>query len=132
MVLQITMQSRKNLIPTKVDDEYQCIFSLEQCLMNIKAWVDSNRLRMDDGKTEYILFVSRSQLTKCTAVVVDVNVMEVPRGECICYLGAWLDQYMSLKYHITKKCTTAMLSFHQIKLIQRYLTKDAATTLVWV
>ena len=37
---------------------------------------------------------------------------------------------MSLKSHITKKCTTAMLSFQKIKLIRRYLTKDAATTLV--
>ena len=62
--------------------------------------------------------------------VVDMNGMEVTRSECICYLGAWLDQYMSLKCHITKKHTNAMLSFQQIELIQKYLTKVAATTLV--
>ena len=66
----------------------------------------------------------------CTTEVVAVNGMEVPRSECIHYLGAWLDQYISLKSHITKMCTTAMLSFQQIKLIQRYLAKDAPTTLV--
>ena len=32
--------------------------------------------------------------------------------------------------HITKKCTTAMVSFQMIRLIHRYLTKDAATKLV--
>ena len=113
-----------------MDDESQCISSLEQCLINIKAWMDSNRLRMNNGKTEFILFEPRSQLTKCTTEVVDVNGTEVPRSESIHYLGVWFDQYMSLKSHITKRCTTAMQSFQKIKLKGRYLTKDAATTLV--
>ena len=79
---------------------------------------------------EYVLFGYRFQLTKCTTEVVDMNGTEVPRSECIHYLGVWFDQYMSLKCHITKKCTTAMLSFQKIKLIRGYLTKDAATTLI--
>ena len=64
---------KKEFKPTKVDDESQCIFSLEQYLTNIKVWMDSNRLMMNDGKMEYILFGSRSKLTKCTTEVVDVN-----------------------------------------------------------
>ena len=78
---------KKEFTPTKVDDESQCISSLEQCLINIKAWMDSNRLRMNNGKTESILFGSRSQITKCTTEMVDVNGTEVPRSESICYLG---------------------------------------------
>ena len=62
--------------------------------------------------------------------MVDVNGIEVPRSESIHYLGVWLDQSMPLKRHITKKCTTAMLSFQRIKLIRRFLTKDPATTLI--
>ena len=85
---------------------------------------------MNSGKTEFILFRSRSKLTKYTTRVADVNGKEVPRSGYICYLGVWFDQYMTLKSHITKKCTTAMLSFQKIKLIRRYLTKGAATTLV--
>ena len=76
--------------------------------------MDSNRLRMNIDKTELILFGSRSQLTKCTTEVVDVNGTEVPISESIHYLGVWFNQYMSLKSHITKKCTTAMLSFQKI------------------
>ena len=84
----------------------------------------------DKSTEEFILFGSRSQLTKFTTEVVDVNGTEVPRGESIHYLGVWLDQYMSPKSYITKMCITAMLSFQKIKLIRRYLTKDAATTFV--
>ena len=64
---------KKEFISTKVDHESQCIPSLEQCLISIKAWVDSNRLRMNNAKTEFVLFGSRSQLVKCTTEVVDVN-----------------------------------------------------------
>ena len=80
-----------------MDDESQCIYSLVQYLININAWMDSNRLRINNGETEFILFGSRSQLTKYTTEVVDVNGTEVPRSESICYLGVWFDQYMSLK-----------------------------------
>ena len=69
---------------------------------------------MNNGKTEFILFGSRSQLTKCTTEVVDVNGTEVLKSESICYLGVWLDQYMSPKSHITKKCTTAMLCVQRL------------------
>ena len=34
---------KKEFIPTKVDEDSQCIYSLEQCLINIKAWMDRNR-----------------------------------------------------------------------------------------
>ena len=51
---------KKEFTPTKVDDESHCLSALEQCLINIKAWMDSNRLRMNNGKTEFILFGSRS------------------------------------------------------------------------
>ena len=79
---------------------------------------------------QFILLGSRSQVNKCTTEVVDVNGIEVPRSESIHYLGVWIEQYMSLKRHITNKCPTAMLSFQRIKLIRRYLTKDATTTLL--
>ena len=45
-----------------MDDESQCIYSLGQCLINIKAWMDSNRLRMNNGKTEFILLESSISL----------------------------------------------------------------------
>ena len=88
---------KKEFTPTKEDEESHCVSSLEQCLFNIRSWMDSNRLQMNNAETEFILFGYRSQLTKGTTEVIDVNGTEVPRSECICYLGIWFDQYMSLK-----------------------------------
>ena len=44
MVFADDHANKKEFTPTKVDDESQCIYSPEQCLIDIKAWMDSNRL----------------------------------------------------------------------------------------
>ena len=39
----------------------------------------------------------------------------VPRSNTIKYLGAWLDQHLSFKTHIKKKCQTAMMNLQRMK-----------------
>ena len=65
-------------------------------------------LRVSNGKTEFILSGSKSQLTKCTTEVVDVNGTEVPRSGSICYLGVWFDQYICL-LKVTKQRSALLL-----------------------
>ena len=47
----------------------------------------------------------------------------------ICYLGAWLDQHLSLKKQITTKCATAMFNIQCIKHIWNTLTQFECQTL---
>ena len=46
-------------------DEKESILSLESTLVNVKSWMDQNRLKLNDGKTEFTMFASKSQLEKC-------------------------------------------------------------------
>jgi hypothetical protein len=46
-------------------DETTAVTSLEDCLCDIKTRMDSNRLRMNDAKTEFLLIGSRQQLGEC-------------------------------------------------------------------
>ena len=39
--------------------EQTIISALQNCLMNVKTWMDENRLKMNDGKTEFIMFWSQ-------------------------------------------------------------------------
>ncbi len=47
---------------------------IECCLAKIKIWMDSNRLKMNDAKTEFIYFGSPKQLQKCLTVNITVNI----------------------------------------------------------
>ena len=93
----------------KADDrkaEHTTISILQNCLKDVKLWMDENRLWMNDGKTEFIMFGAKKQLAKCTTTILDVNNTEV------------------------HKCRTSMINIQQIKLIRPFLNSEACTTLM--
>ena len=60
----------------KADDrkaEQSIISALQNCLVNVKTLMDENRLKMNDGKTEFIMFGAKKQLAKCKTTSIDVN-----------------------------------------------------------
>ena len=116
--------------PASSGGEALALTKLSSCSLNIKAWMDQNRLKMNSSKTEFILFGFRKQLEKCAASSIKVNDSEVIRVNSIKYLGANLDENLSLKHHIKLKCKTAMWHIHQIKNVRAYLTQEACETLV--
>jgi hypothetical protein len=116
--------------PSDSDSENKALSSLSDCSSSIKTWMDENRLRMNTSKTEFILFGYRTQLQKCHATTILVDDSEVDRVSCIKYLGASLDENISLKAHIKIKCRTAMFHISRIKNIRSYLTQDACETLI--
>ena len=46
--------------------EQVTIANLESSLIDIKAWMDAVRLKLNESKTEFIFFGSRKQLSKCS------------------------------------------------------------------
>ena len=83
--------------------EKQSIHILELCLSEVKIWMDENRLCMNDSKTEFIMLGGQQQLKKCTTKYINVNGSTVERSAIVKYLGAWFDENLNMKEHITKK-----------------------------
>ena len=46
-------------------EEDRTVKQLEECMVRIKKWMGLNWLKMNESKTELILFGSRHQLKKC-------------------------------------------------------------------
>ena len=99
-------------------------------MTDIKDWMDSNRLKMNTTKTEFIMFGLKKQLQKCTTETLKVNDDMVPVSNTIKYLGAWLDQHLSFRTHIKKKCQTAMMNLQRIKTIHHMLSQEACHQLI--
>ena len=110
--------------------ETETIKSLENCAIQIKNWMDTNRLKMNSSKTEFMYYETAKQLAKSEIHQIDINGDWVDRVSKMKYLGVWLDDQLNLKHHITMKCRTAMLNLQRIKLIRQYITKEACHTLV--
>ena len=106
------------------------MYELEKCVADLKVWMNENRLKMNNDKTEFILFGSKPQLDKCKTKTLNVNNTEIKLADKIKYLGVLLDQKLNLKQHITLKCQTAMLNVQCIKNIRHLLTQEATDILV--
>ena len=93
------------------------MIALETCMDDIREWMDTKRLKMNATKTEFILFGSHKQLQKCITNSLNVNGDNVERSYVIKYFSAWLDEKLSFKVHIKKKCQVAMMNFQCIRCI---------------
>ncbi|CAG2233232.1 unnamed protein product [Mytilus edulis] len=121
--------ANKRFVPT-LTNEMDAIRDLQDCAVHINTWMNSNKLKMNNAKTEFILFGSRQQLSKCQTKEIIICGDVIKSKTCIRYLGAFLDETLNFKDHITKKCKTAMMNYYKIKCIRSYLSKEATETLV--
>ena len=110
--------------------EQDTIAILESSLKDIKAWMDTVRLRLNESKTEFIYFGSGHQLKKCNGNTIKVIEETINRCSTVRYLGAYLDSQLSFKEHIKTKCKSAVLNIIRIRNIRRYLDKDTTHMLI--
>ena len=111
------------------DEENESIHRLEHTITDIKDWMDENRLKMNSDKTEFILMGSKQQLQKSITSDININGQIIKRSKQIKYLGADLDEQLTLKGMITRKCRTAMGNLQKLKKIRKCLTSKAAKTI---
>ena len=74
-----------------------------------------NRLKMNDEKTEFIVFGSRQSLAKCNVSEIAVGDCLVSRSSVVKLLGVEIDENLNFKQHITSKARTAALSMLNLK-----------------
>ena len=99
----------------------------EQCMLNIKLWMDQMRLKMNPSKTEYIYFCNSWQLKKCSEKDIDIAGDLIVRSSTIHYLGVWMDEALNFREHVTHKCQAAMLNLLRLRSIRHLLdTKTSA------
>ena len=111
------------------DGEHDTIQALTDITTVVKDWMDLNRLKMNDTKTEFIFFGSRQQQCKIDTTNIKVKGAIIPASPCIRYLGADLDSQLSVKTMITRKCRVAMGNLQKLKQIRNCLTPEATATI---
>ena len=84
---------------------------------------------MNDDKTEFIVIGSRQQLQKIKSGNININSIQIPRSHVIRYLGVDLDETLSLKSMIIRKCRVAMGNIQKLKQIRNTLTVEACKTI---
>ena len=80
------------------------IQAMERCIEDIRHWMVSDRLLLNDEKTEFLLIGTRQQLSKVEPLPLRVEAMDIEPVNCVRNLGAWFDSMLSMETHIDKVC----------------------------
>ena len=94
--------------------ESATVKGLEVDIELTKKWMAENRLKMNDTKTEYIVFGNNVQLAKCHHQGIRIGKENILKSNMIRLLGVHLDMQVSLKEHIKMKSAKAAYNLHTI------------------
>ena len=101
------------------------IYQLSSSLDNIKQWMLTNCLKMNEGKTKFIIFGSSRSLLKCESTSIRVGNSNVEHTSCVDLLGMQLDEHLTFKEHIAKKFRAASYAMFSLLKLRRYLSRES-------
>ena len=116
--------------PSCAFSQDEAIRSMETCISDVKQWMTSDKLMLNDDETEFIVIASRHLLKKAAVNTIRVGDCDVSKVSVVRNLGGWFDDQLTVAVHITKICSAAFYHLHNIRRIKKYLSMDAAGTLI--
>ena len=120
-------QLQKSFYPHEYSD---MTHSLSSCVTDVKDWMTENQLKLNDDKTEALLFPLRQTATATLPSSIVLGTNDIPFSFAVRDLGFTLDSNLSMKEHVKKTCQTAYFELRRISSVRHYLSDSAVKTLV--
>ena len=104
--------------------------SITDCIRDVRSWMISDNLMLNDDKTEFLILGTRQQLAKVNIDNIKVGSANVSPVSTVRNLGSWFDSQLTMCSHISKLCSVAFHHLCNIRRIRKYLSQETAGTLV--
>ena len=108
-----------------------CILCIEICIEEIRNWMAMNMLKLNDDKTEFIIFGTHQKLKKIHHITVRIgseNIVPVQHVRNLSFF--FLDKLCKNTIHINKPSSSLCHQLRNIKNIRGKLDFEAAKTVV--
>ena len=96
-------------ISFKCHDPLESLTKLNMCISDIRVWMIKNKLKINDSKTEFIIFRSPRLKQNLSDLSVSVGDMQVSPSSRVRDLGVVFDQYLTFHDHISGICLLRQL-----------------------
>ena len=116
--------------PSKPGSKEMCLHQLEGCISDIRSWMTNNMLKLNDEKTEFIIFRTHQQLAKISDISIKVGSMKIQPVEEVRNLGYFMDRFLKNSVHINKLSASMFHNLRNIKRICNKLEYDSTKTII--
>ena len=103
--------------------------SIESCVSDVRAWMSSNCLTLNDGKSELLIFHSK-RVPRPNITAIKIGEESVSPVESCRNIGVTYDETLSFDEHIRSITKTAFWHLRNIYQIRHYLDTDSLLILV--
>ena len=121
-------------IAGNIEDLPILITTAKNCIAEMKTWMTSNKLKLNDEKSEVMLIRNTRVNTDIINIKVDINGQDIPINTKVKDLGVFLDNDMSMSSYINYICKSLHFQLRNISALRQYLnenvTKCLATSLI--
>ena len=109
-----------------------CISWLEACIAEVKEWMTLNLLKLNDDKSDFILFGTYQQLAKLKDIVLSIAITDtqVLPVDLVHNLGYFMDKLLKNSVHINKLTLSSYYQLRNVKKICDKLDLESAKTMV--
>jgi hypothetical protein len=114
--------------------------SVNECLGNIKTWMEKHFLKLNSSKTQVIIFgssfIQKHLSIKCIPILDCLSSANnstdnvIPILDKVKYLGVTLDNQLSLTSHVNSVCSQCYFHLRNINSIRRFISQHECESLV--
>ena len=117
-------------ISFKCKDPLESLTRLNMCISDIRVWMIKNKFKINDSKTEFIIFRSPLLKQNLSDLPVSVGDMQVSPSSKVRDLCVVFDQYLTFHDHISGISKSTHFHLRGIGRIRNLLTFDATAQLI--
>ena len=108
----------------------EALTHIDNCLIEIEAWIHQNTMKLNNDTTKVILFTSKHNSQYTDKVSIQVGNSRITSTTCVRYLGVIFDSTMTTAQRVASICISGYAQVRSIGHIRRYLSNDATKSLV--
>ena len=130
MVMQMIHTQLLKVFSPRSNDQILAIECIEDCVSDIQNWMLQHRLKLNDNKTEVIIFGTKQQLAKLTCDQVEFGNDRIKIVDKVRNLGGTLDSGLTMEHHVNQLCKNSSHNLYNLRRIRHYLNQHTTEILV--
>jgi hypothetical protein len=103
---------------------------LESCLSDISTWMCGNMLKLNEDKTELIIFAPKHRVKDLSNCHLSIGGNIISSAECVNNLDVYFNETLSMTKQVSAVSKSRFYQIQNIGRIRQYITEDACRTLV--
>src|SRR5277367_1348413 len=99
---------------------------MSNCIADIRSWMQSNLLLLNDSKTEVILLGTKQQLSKLSNLEISVGGANIKSCSKVKNLGIVFDNNMTMQDYVNNVCKTSYFYIRPFGKPRKFFEKETA------